>query len=568
VLLSGAAVAVAAVSVFPTPGSRFSLPQTQITFRGISPGSIGTVTVTGSVSGAHAGTLRADADGAGASFIPARPFSPGEKVTVTTGLSVLGASGGRFSFSIAHPGPALAPEQVPRVPAGKGGIEHFASRRDLLPASITVDQRGAPASQGDIFVAPQFGPSQDGPMILGPSGDLIWFHPTPVSHNVLTTDFRVQDLHGQPVLTWWQGKFNAGRGLGEGIIFDRNYHLKNVVRAGNGLSMDLHEFLVTPQGDAYFVAASPVRLPGVGREVIDSVVQEVEIKTGLVLFEWHALDHIGLGESYAFGPKVPGRDLGPFHVNSVALAPDGNLIVSARNTSAIYEVDHQTGAIIWRLGGKRSSFKLGKGARTAFQHDALEQPDGTITAFDDGAGPPRVHKSSRGVQLAIDTRNHTAKLIKAYGHSPALSANFEGSMQLLSSGDVFLGWGQRPYFSEDDASGKQLFDARFTAPTSSYRAYRFPWSGQPTTKPALAVSTGSGDAIITHESWNGATDISGWRVLAGNQPTSLQRIRSAPKYKFESTLTIHNTARYVQVQALARSGKVLASSPVVRVPGR
>ena len=562
--LAASAQAAASVSVFPLPGSKFSMPATQITFRGVAPASIGPVQVTGSQSGAHPGRLMADSDGKGASFIPASPFKPGETVTVKTGLNLVGVGGGTYQFSVAHPAPPLGKGKLPRVPAAKGQLQHFRSRRDLVPPTIRVKGK-PPAGEGDIFVAPQFGPAEDGPMILGPYGDLIWFRPTPIGRNVLTTDFRVENLHGQPVLTWWQGNMNGGRGRGEGIILDQHYHQKAVVHAGNGLSMDLHEFMVTPQGDAYFIAAEPVWLPGVHRPVIDGVVQEIDIKTGLVLFEWHALDHLKLSESDLYGPKEPGRVLGPFHLNSVSLAPDGNLIVSARNTSAVYKLDHQTGAILWRYGGKDSSFKMGPGTQTAFQHDAIVQPDGTLTVFDDGAGPPKVHAHSRGIRVKLDTQAMTATLVKEYDHSPQESANFEGSTQLFGDGNVFLGWGQRQFFSEDNSQGQQIFDGSFAAPTSSYRAYRFAWSGQPTARPALAVTTGRHHEIYTHESWNGATDVSGWGVLSGPTPTSLSRTRRARKYKFESTISIRGNYRYVQVQALGAHAKLLASSKIVKV---
>ena len=200
-------------------------------------------------------------------------------------------------------------------------------------------------------------------MILGPNGKLIWFHPASISQRLLSTDFRVQTLHGQRVLTWWQGYQNAGSGRGVGMIYNRHYQRVAVVHAGNGLEMDLHEFLVTPDGTAWLIAASPVSLPGMNRPVIDSVVQQVDIKTGLVMFEWHALDHVGLEESYKYGADVPGHVVDPYHMNSISIAHDGNLVLSMRNTSAVYDVDHRSGQIIWRLGGKDSSFALGAGHR-------------------------------------------------------------------------------------------------------------------------------------------------------------------------------------------------------------
>ncbi|MGH2895433.1 MAG: arylsulfotransferase family protein, partial [Solirubrobacteraceae bacterium] len=567
VCVAAPAVAVAQVTAFPGPGTRFAVPTAQITFRGAAPAEIGAVRVTGSKSGVHTGMLKADPDGRGATFVATEPFAAGESVTVTTGLDVRGASGGTFRFTVTHPAAPLAPGKLPRVVAGHGQLQHFRSRQDLVPPAVAVRGR-APAGEGDIFVAPQFGPAENGPMILGPHGDLIWFRPTPIGRNMLSTDFRVQDLHGKPVLTWWQWGMNHGHGIGEGVILDENYHQLAVVHAGNGLKMDLHEFLVTPQGEAYIIATSPVWLRGHARPVIDDVIQGIDIQSGLTLFQWHSLDHIKLDESYVFGPKQPGHVLDPCHLNSISLDRDGNLIVSARNTSAVYKIDHATGKVLWRLGGKRSNFTMGPGTRTAFQHDAVAQSDGTITLFDDGAGPPRVEPFSQARRVSLNFATMTATLVKSYGHSPALSANFEGSAQVLQNGDVFLGWGQRQFFSEDNAAGDQVFDARFEAPTSSYRAYRSVWHGRPTTRPALSLSTGAHNAVFTHESWNGATEVSGWRVLSGPTPTSLARTRSARKFKFESTIVIHNRARYVAVQALGANGAVLATSEAVAVPGR
>ncbi len=566
--LSGAASARAGsapVAVFPIPGSRYDLPGTQIAFRGIASGQVGRVRVVGSATGVHTGRIEPDSDGNGASFLPDKPFAAGETVTVTTHLNVIGGTGGTFSFGVAHPAGLLAFGKLPLVPAGGNGVRHFRSRPDLQPASVTVTKDAAPASNGDIFVAPQFGPTQDGPMILDPQGNVVWFLPYPVSTETLITDFRVQSLHGQPVLTWWQGNTNAGHGRGEGIIFNRDYQQIATVHAGNGLDAGLHEFLVTPDGDAYIVTSSPVRLPGVGKPAIDSVVQEIDIETGLVLFEWHALDHISLSDSY-FTPRSPGRIFDPYHMNSISIDRDGNLIVSARNTSTIYKIDHRTGQIIWRLGGKRSSFKMGPGTATWGQHDAVVQPDGTLTVFDDGAGPPKVHPYSRAVHESLDTAHMTATLIQEYDHSPQLSANFEGSTQALAGGDVFVGWGQRPYFSEYDAGGYQDFDAHFTAPTSSYRAYRFAWSAQPPTLPALAVSPGSDGTTRLYASWNGATDVSSWRVLAGPAQQALAPVGGASKWGFETTIAAHSAAPYFAVQALGSSGQVLATSRPVATP--
>jgi hypothetical protein len=556
------------VAAYPSPGTQFNLPATQIAFRGVPASQIGQLTVAGSVTGVHGGKIEPDSDGQGGSFIPDKPFTPGETVTVTSSLNVAGGSSGKFSFAIERPSRPIKPRKIIVVPAGSNGLQYFHSRPDLVPPSVTVYKNSAPASEGDIFVAPQYGPSQNGPMILDPTGKLVWFLPMPVSQNTLVTDFRVQTLAGQPVLTWWQGGTNLGTGEGEGIIFDHDYKRIDIVHAGNGLTMDLHEFLVTPQGQAYVIAVSPVSHPSVPHKpVFDSVVQEIDIKTGLVEFEWHALDHVPLSDSY-FTQKSPGQAFDPYHANSVGVDRDGNLIVSMRNTSAVYKINRVTGQVIWRLGGKHSSFKMGRGTSTWFQHDALVQSDGTVTVFDDGGGPPTPHPYARGIRVALDTTHMTASLVTEYPHSPKFSTNFEGGVQMLSGGDVFLGWGQQPYFSEDDSRGRQIFDARFTAPSGSYRAYRFPWSAQPPTLPAIAVGPGSAGTTNVYASWNGATTVSSWRVLAGPAPRSLTQAWSQSRSGFETTVRAPSQAPVYAVQALDSRGNVLATSSPAAAPAR
>ena len=549
------------VSVFPVPGSRYAMPGAQISFRGVDASRIDDVKVVGSRSGDHEGRVEADSDGRGASFVPVKPFVAGESVTVTTRLKVLGVGDGKFHFRIEHPARQIGPGKLSLAKNLPSGTQRFRSRPDLTPTSVAVDTDSAPQDDGDIFVAPQNGPTQDGPMILDPKGRLVWFHATPVDQQLLTTDFRVSKLHGRKVLTWWQGNTNRGSGRGVGVIYNRRYRRVATVNAGNGLEADLHEFMVTNKGAAWVIAASPVSLPGLGRPVIDSVVQEVDIKTGLVLFEWHALDHVALSESYKYTADQPGHIVDPYHLNSISLDRAGNVIVSMRNTSAIYKLDRRTGRISWRLGGKRSSFKMGAGTTTGFQHSVTVHPDGTLTIFDNGAGPPKVHPYSRGIRVSLNARKMTATLVQTYDHSPTISANFEGGVQKLAGGQAFLGYGQRPYFTQFDSAGQEDFDARFVTANSSYRAYRFKWSGKPESRPAVAAAR-SGASVNVWASWNGATGVARCRVLAGPRPESLRPVTVVRKRGFETSATIPARS-YVAVQALGAKGRVLRRSRTV-----
>jgi Arylsulfotransferase (ASST) len=559
------------VSVYPIPGDQVASPQTQIAFRGVPVSALKKLIVTGSRSGRHAGRLAADSDGHGGSFLPSTPFVSGEVVTVRTRLHVRDATKGTFQFTVATPAGSIP--AMPLPPAGRvpGDELTFHSRPDLTPASVEITKEGSGVDADDIFITPQQGPTQNGPMIFDSSGQLVWFQPVPSGD--MAADLRVQHYQGKPVLTWWQGYSGAGLGAGEDVIEDGSYRQVAVVHAANGLSADLHEFRLTPQGTALITAYYPVYWNATDvhlaadQIVLDSVVQEIDIKTGLELFQWDSLDHVPLTDTYEPAVKSAGAPYDYFHINSVQLENDGNLLISARNTWAAYEVDHQTGQVLWTLGGKTSSYKLGDGASFAFQHDVHihTKGDPTVTLFDDdgggGAGGGPIHGQSRGITLRLNDKDKTATLVDEEVHSPALSAAFEGNVQALPDGNTFLGWGQQPYFTEYDSRGQTVLDGRFVGNNSSYRAYSYPWTGTPTTVPAMSASTSGADTNV-YVSWNGATQVRAWRVLAGASADALQAVTTAATQGFESQVTIP-AQPYVQVQALSSAGAVLATSEIV-----
>jgi hypothetical protein len=554
------------ISVYPAPGTRLALPKTQIVVRGVSVSQIAEVSVVGSQSGRHTGRLVGDSDHDGGSFLPAKPFDVGETVTVRARLRGLKRPK-HWHFVIEEPAGPLQRGGLP--PAGRlpGDVLTLHSRPDLTPVSVEIVKNSSHAAAGDLFLTPQQGPLQNGPMILSSSGQLVWFKP--VVKGDMAANFQVQRYQGKPVLTWWQGYSGAGVGLGEDVIYDSSYRQVAVIQAANGLRADLHDFVLTPQGTAFITAYNPViwnatSVHGKKRMVVlDSVIQEIDVKTGLLLFQWDSLDHIPLTDTYE---ELPGNLNDPFdyfHINAIQQDHNGDLIISARNTWAAYKIDPTTGRVLWTLGGKRSSFKLSPGAQFAFQHDvrARSSNDSTITIFDDGAGPPRAHKQSRGLTLRLDLDRDTARVVRVDEHPPSLLADFEGNLQQLGNGDQLLGWGQQPYFTEFDPRGQVVFDARFVDGNSSYRAYRFPWSGAPSTPPAVVAST-TGATTTLYASWNGATGVRAWRILTGNTPGQLQPLTTARWQGFETQVGIP-AARYLAVQAIGRAGHVLATSHTI-----
>jgi hypothetical protein len=546
----------AEAAVFPLPGTTTATPRTQISFRDVAPGEIGTVRVTGSRSGRHSGSLRAHSDGRGASFVPARAFRAGERVTVRSRVQTYGFTIGR------RPAPLKTrPGELPGV--GRGEVQRFETRPDLAPPALTISRRSEGRAPGLIFLAAKSGRGQDGPMIVDDFGNLIWFNA--IGNRELATDFRVQTYEGRPVLTWWQGRLIGGEGRGEGVIYDTAYRPVRRVRAGNGLSADLHEFELTPQGTALLLVYDAVRrdLRSVGGSrrgvAVQAVVQEVDIATGLVLFEWHSLGNIGLAESHEPVPKRSAQ-WDYVHANSVALDTNGDFVVSARHTSSVFKLSRATGQIAWRLGGSRSDFRMGPGTRFANQHDARPQPDGTLTLFDNSAPPPQ-REASRAITLRLDRGRAT--LVQALKHPDNLLSATQGGAQRLPTGGMFVGWGSRRYFTEYDAAGRVVLDGRFAVGGDNYRAYKFPWNGRPARAPAL-VAARRGNRVAARVSWNGATGVAAWELWAGPRANALRRIKGQRSGGFETALSAATPERYVQVRALDGNGAVLGTSATIR----
>ena len=442
---------------------------------------------------------------------------------------------------------------APSARASFAPYRHFVSRPDLKPPRIDLLTRTRYASPGSIFIAPKKKVEQGGPLILDNRGRVIWF--MPVDRRGVT-DFRVQRYLGKPVLTWWRGKSADGKRLGRYSIYDDSYRLLKYVQPGNGLSGDMHEFKITSRNTALMTLSHRVRVKS--RDVLEGAFQEVDIRTGRVLFEWHSVGHVPLAESYYRLPRNPDSTYDYFHINTVEVDHDGNYLVSARNTHTIYKIDRTTGNVIWRLGGKRSDFTLGPGVRFGWQHDVRRQKDGTLTMFDNEAAP-KLRKQSRGLVLRIDERRKTATLVHSFVHTPPLVAVDQGNMQKLPNGNFLVGWGHQPYVTEFGPHGRTLLDLKFGRPgVDSYRAYRFQWVGHPHSKPTVVV-----EGNTLYASWNGATEVRSWELLGGADKKKLRPLLTVPKTGFEAAIPLRTDAAWVAVRALDRLGHSLARSAAV-----
>ena len=579
------------LDVLPFPGTPDAAPATNIDFPALAPGRITAVRVMGSRSGLHAGRLRAQPAGNGTVFSPDRPFLAGEHVNVTALLrspaagTATGAPGARrlrFSFGVAQlaaPSNATAPSGAPPdVEAPSRRITHtFVSAPKLHPPVVRMSGAATDRAQGDIFLDVQ-NSGFPGAYILNRKGKLLYFHAARTS--VFNT--RLQIYRDRRVLTYWEGRVvPPGVGRGKDLIVNDHYQTTHTLTAGDGYQKrgtDLHEFTLGHRGHegvGFVTIALPVtaNLTSIGGPangtVLDWIIQEIDIATNKVIWEWHALGHVPVDDSYA--TYVPGQAYDYFHLNSIQQLSNGRLIISARDAFAVYAIDEATGRIVWELGGKHSSFSMGPGASFEWQHDATLHNNGLLTVFDDDS--PSVAGQSRGLELHIGIGSHRATVVHSYFHRPPVLALSQGSVEVLSDHNVFVGWGSSGHFSEFTPGGTQLFGGSFRGHVQSYRAYRFSgWTGRPLQPPALVVmKAGAAGHYYLYVSWNGATRVARWRVLGSTSETGrfVKVTSSVPWSGFETRISVKSATRpYFEVEGLDSQHHVLShgTSAVVRGP--
>ena len=470
---------------------------------------------------------------------------------------------------------AAAAQRAAERPGSSALYHTFHSRPDLRPPQVAVRPTGQAGQRGGgywFLTAGTNARAQNGTVIVDQHGSPVWFKPSP--RGWFAYDFRPQTYRGKPVLTWWQGTIF---GMGEVVIMDTSYREVARVHAGNGHQVDPHEVLLTPEGTALITCSPstvPADLSSVGGSqhghVAESVLQEIDVESGEVLLEWRSLDHVPVSESYMW---AGGGVYDYMHLNSIDVTPDGNLLVSGRHTWALYKLERRTGQVMWRLGGKRSDFAMGPGAQFAWQHDARQLDERTITVFDDGAaffeGDHRyraTHRQSRGVALRLDHGARKVKLSRAYEHRPSLLAGGYGNMETRPDGDVVVGWGNLPVATRFDASGAIVEDVNLASIYASYRAFKLPWAATPAGPPAVATQRRrAGRGTIVYASWNGTTACTAWAIRAGADPSALRRVASRPRTGFETAIAIPQTSGYVAATALDSAGRELARSAALKL---
>ncbi|KAJ6089819.1 hypothetical protein N7467_005035 [Penicillium canescens] len=429
---------------------------------------------------------------------------------------------------------------------------------------------------------------QIGPHIYDDEGRLVWTGSQQFDNrNVF--DFKVTNsLGSDPHLSMvLQHSWDGGEDSGFGIVLRNDYEHDRKLPLRRDLGIfDIHEFNIRPDGKSALVSiylSHEITLEDFGRPGEPTWLEsggfaEIDMNTAEVIQWWDSFNRIPLYESVHYGPGSvaeghPGWDY--VHINSVDKNEAGDYLISARFTNTIYMISGINGDIMWRLGGAYTNFQ--QDFTFSKQHDAkFVESNGThhIISFLNNASDEEFNEenmsSSMFVELDTGANPMTARVIRRYNRPDSELSRLRGNTQQLPNDNVFTCWSKGGYISEHGADGELLFTANFTSPRySSYRGYKFEFTGRPNTPPDVVASVSGTDEtnMVTSfwVSWNGATEVATWNFYAQASEFHFPvLIGSTPKFDFETMFVSAGYLDWVSAEAVDVNGTVLGKSEVHR----
>jgi hypothetical protein len=422
----------------------------------------------------HNGTVVICNDNRRILFKPAVAFSPDEAINVKLNGDLLkSVSSGRKEFSYSF---TTSPNKIQwdplksfkdEYPAGQNSVRNNDAPPPLPPLTVTVDNN--PLS-GNIFLSNySFSIYPAYLIITDAHGYMYWY----MQRYFDCDDFKLQP-NGH--LTFYDV------GVYEHFEMDENYNTVNTYSCGNGYTTDAHELRVLNNGHAYVLAYDPEIVdmsqivPGGNPHatVVGLIVQELDVNKNVV-FQWRSWDHFAITD--AWHENLLSSYIDAVHGNAIEIDNDTNIIISSRHLDEITKINHITGDIIWRFGGKNNQFTfIGDTLKFTYQHAIRRIANGDLTLYDNG----NFHTPhfSRAVEYSVDEVNKTATAIWEYRHSPDIYGSAMGYVQRLTNGNTLIAWGMtNPSVTEVKSDGTVVFEMSLPQGDISYRAYKFDWNG-------------------------------------------------------------------------------------------
>ncbi|KAJ5180471.1 hypothetical protein N7492_003681 [Penicillium capsulatum] len=468
---------------------------------------------------------------------------------------------------------------LPDVRALKWNITHV-DRERQAPGYWFVAPYGQIDPEVPTFKFQQY---QVGPYIYDGDGMLIWAG-SPQFDNRNSFDFRPNiDSNGETYLSFIQS-WEDGQPYekGSGVILDKNYQeRKRVLPPGDVHDFNMHEFRLLGNGKtalSCLYRVAQISLADFGRpdermDVMTGGFAEVNVETSEVLAQWSSLDNIQINESNILRPEDSAGGFDYVHANAVDKNEAGDYIISMRFTDTIYGISGEDGRILWRLGGTKSDFD--QDFTFSRQHDCkFVSSDGKthVISLMNNAADERgdVESVSSALIVEVDTVAMKARVLTRIPRPDGGLTKLRGGVQILPNGNIFVGWSQWGYHSEHAPNGDHLVSAWFPSERfSTYRSYKAEFVGRPTTPPDVVASVYGTSVIdiatVIHVSWNGATDVAGWRFYAqvydGSSPVL---IGETTKTDFETMYIADGYMDWITAEAVDRDGNSMGNSLVVR----
>ncbi|KAH7305197.1 ASST-domain-containing protein [Stachybotrys elegans] len=455
------------------------------------------------------------------------------------------------------------------------------------PVNLTVTTDHGGLADGYLFFTPKSRNStaihQQLGLIMSSDNEIVYA----LNESLGLNDLRVQQVHGEPHLTFWRGRSVKGYGYGEFVALNQHYEEKVLLSPTLDVHsvlpktvqapamLDFHEHKVTPWNTVLVSAYNntPANLSEYGGPergwIVDSLIFELDLTTQEVLSTWSALQHLKVEDSRLPLPShlSDGSFKHPydfFHINSVDTIDENTLLVNSRHMWAFYLISRHTGDVLWELNGggeTRGNFGiLSENDQFRWQHDAraynVTKSGMTISIFDNHNTEDDTDKvESRGLMVAIELppqKSVKPKIVRHVLHSDGdkIFAQGQGCYDpCLENGNQLIGHGPIPVVQEFSRDGKLLWEGRFGGnnKAQSYRTFKQKWHAVPHGwGPSLAleqagqlqVAGGEADPneaqIVGYVSWNGATDIEAWNVYQTRDNVTETIIGAAPKVGFET----------------------------------
>ncbi|MCX7833728.1 MAG: aryl-sulfate sulfotransferase [Ignavibacteria bacterium] len=453
----------------PLPDSRYNMEQTNIIIGysdEISLSALNSIRIeiAGSKSGVLHGTILLVENNKKLIYIPEKQFSLGESVKVNINYPKKIS----YSFQIREKiSPQVSTDNVLKVEFKDFHNSLNQNFSDDIP-QLRIIQNGETAP-GYIFIAnfTQYFFNPTYLLVLNNNG-------TPYYVRQLVNrgfDFKKQK---NGLLTFFDEKSHHYKALNQmNVIVDS-------FKCGNGYSTDFHELQVMEDGSAWLMSYDQQVIdmsqivPGgdTAAIVVGLIIQKIDAQKNVV-FQWRSWDHIPITEARYV--NLLAHQIDYIHGNAIEVDYDGNIMISCRHTEAIYKINTNTGAIIWKLGGSDNDFTfINDSIGFSYQHDIRRLPNGNITLYDNGNN--HVPQISRALEYSLDEVNKIATLVWEYRHTPNVYAYAMGNVQRLPNGNTLIGWGWDTLTLTEVTPQKEVVYELFLPQAQwSYRAFRFEW---------------------------------------------------------------------------------------------